>query len=104
MIFELEFGSLKNRYLNRSNRYEDEIELRIEAKVRINEISRFKEEIRNNEDILSNSETEIDKLLTDLKYEEKDIMNDIMTSEEKLRKLRIPSLYIIGIKNLILSA
>ena len=102
--YELEYRSLKNRYLKRSNRYEDEIELRIEAKVRINEINRLKEEVRNNEDILLNSETEIDKLLTDLKYEEKDIMNDIMTLEEKLRKLEIPSSYIIGIKNLILSA
>ena len=31
-------------------------------------------------------------------------MNDTMTSEEKLRKLKIPSSYIIGIKNSILSA
>ena len=102
--YELEYRSLKKRYLKRSNWYEDEIELIIEAKVRINEINRLKEEVRNNEDILLNSETEIDKLLTDLKYEEKDIRNDIMTLEEKLRKLEIPSSYIIGIKNLILSA
>ena len=102
--YELEYRSLKKRYLKRSNWYEDEIELRIEAKVRINEINRLKEEVRNNEDILLNSETEIDKLLTDLKYEEKDIMNDVMTLEEKLRKLEIPSSYITGIKNLILSA
>ena len=102
--FELEYGSLRNRYINRSNSYEDEIKLRIEAKVRINEINRLKEEVRNNEDILLNSDTKIDGLLTDLKYEEKDIMNDIMTSEEKGRKLRISSSYIIGIKHLILSA
>ena len=81
-----------------------EIELRTESKVRIDEVNRLKEEVSNNDNILSNSETQIDTLtdLTDLKYEEKDIMNNIMTSEEKLRELRMPSLYIIGIKNLIL--
>ena len=78
-----------------------EIELRIESKVRIDEVNRLKEEVSNNDNILSNSETQIDTL-TYLKYEEKDIMNNIMTSEEKLRELRMPSLYIIGIKNLIL--
>ena len=60
--------------------------------------------MKNNEDILLSNETKIGLLLTDLKYEEEDIMNDIMTSEKKLRKLRILSLYIIRIKNLILSA
>ena len=54
--------------------------------------------------MLINSGTKIDNLLIDLKYEEKDILNDIMISEEKLRKSRISSSYIIGIKNLILSA
>ena len=81
-----------------------EIELRTESKVRIDEVNRLKEEVSNNDNILSNSKTQIDTLtdLTDLKYEEKDIMNNIMTLEEKLRELRMPSLYIIGIKNLIL--
>ena len=73
-------------------------------KVTIDEINRLKEEVRNNEDILLDSETKIELLLTDLKYEENDIMNAITTSEEKLRKLRISSSYIIGIKILILSA
>ena len=102
--FELKYESLKNRSFKRPNSYEDEIELRIEEKVRTDEINRLKEEVRNNEDILLNSETQIDLLSTDLKYEENDILNYIMTSKEKLRELRIPSLNIIGIKNLILSA
>ena len=55
--FEQEYGSLKNRYFKRSNSYEDEIELRIEAKIRIDEINRLKEEVINNEVILLNSET-----------------------------------------------
>ena len=100
--FKLEYGSEKNRYFKRSYSYEDEIELTIKAKVRISEINRSKEEVRNKEDILLSNETEIEILFTDLKYEEKDIMNYIMTSKEKLIKLRIPSSYIIGIKYLIL--
>ena len=83
--FELKYGSIKNRYFKRSNSYEDEIELRIESKVRIDETNRLKKDVRNNEAVLLNNETEIDQLLTDLKYEEKDIMNAIMKSEEKLR-------------------
>ena len=102
--FELKYESLRNRCLKGSNTYEDEIELRTEEKAGINEINEFEEEVRNNEDILLNNETETDILLTDLKYEEKDIMNYIMTPEEKLRKLRIQSSYIIEDKNLLLSA
>ena len=102
--FELKYESLRNRCLKGSNTYEDEIELRTKEKAGINEINEFEEEVRNNEDILLNNETETDILLTDLKYEEKDIMNYIMTPEEKLRKLRIQSSYIIEDKNLLLSA
>ena len=104
MKFDIKYGSLRNIYLKRLNSYEDEVELKIEAKVRIDEINRLKEEVRNNEDILLDSQTKIELLLTDLKYEENDIMNAITTSEEKLRKLRISSSYIIWIKILILSA
>ena len=74
MKFELKYGSLKNRYFKTSNSYEDEIELIIEAKVRTDEINRLKEKVRNTEDILLNSETQIDTSLADLKYEEKDTM------------------------------
>ena len=56
-------------------------------------INRLKDEVRNNEDILLKNETEVVVFSSDLKYEEKDIMNDIMTSEKKLRKLRTPSSY-----------
>ena len=102
--FKLKYGSLKNRYLKRSNSCDDEIELRIESKVITDEINRLKEEVRNNKNISLSNETENELFLSDLKYEEKDVMNNIMTSEKKLRKLKIPSSYIIGIKHLILSA
>ena len=69
MKFELEHGLLKNRCFKRSNSYEDETELRIVAKVRIYEINRLKEEVRNKEDILLNIDTEIEILLIDLQYE-----------------------------------
>ena len=104
MKFDIKYGSLRNIYLKRLNSYEDEVELKIEAKVRIDEINRLKEEVRNNEDILLGIETRIELLLTDKKYKEIDIMNAIMTSEKKLIKLRTSSPYIVGIKNLILSA
>ena len=104
MKFELKYGSLRNRYLKRSNSFENEIELRIEAKERIDEINRLKKEVWNNENILLSNEIRTELLLTHLKYEEKEIMNAIMTSEEKLRELRISSSCVTGIKNLILSA
>ena len=104
MKFDIKYGSLRNIYLKRLKSYEDEVELKIEAKVRIDEINRLKEEVRNNEDILLGIETRIELLLTDKKYKEIDIMNAIMTSEKKLIKLRTSSSYIVGIKNLILSA
>ena len=104
MKFDIKYGSLRNIYLKRLNSYEDEVELKIEAKVRIDEINRLKEEVRNNEDILLGIETRTELLLTDKKYKEIDIMNAIMTSEKKLIKLRTSSSYIVGIKNLILSA
>ena len=102
--FELKYGSLRNKYLKRSNSCENQIELRIEAKERTDEINRLKEEVWNIENILLSNETRIELLLTDLKNEEKEIMNAIMTSEEILRELRISSSYITGIKYLILSA
>ena len=39
--FELEYGSEKNRYFKRSNSYEEEIELKVEAKIRIDETNRL---------------------------------------------------------------
>ena len=51
-----------------------------EAKVRIDKINRLKGKVRINEDKLLNNDTEIYSLLTDLKYEQKCIMDDIMTS------------------------
>ena len=57
--FELKYGSMKNRYFKKSNSYEDEIELRTESKVRIDEINRLKEDVRNNEAILLNNELKL---------------------------------------------
>ena len=86
--FELKHGILKNRYFKRQNTYEYEIKLRFAAKEKINKIERLKEEVRYNEDILLNTDTEISKFLIDLKYEEESLLYDIMTSESKLKKIR----------------
>ena len=77
------------------------MKLRLAAKEKIHEIQRLKEEVRNNEDIFLNIDTEISKLLTDLKFEEEDILHDIMASESELKRLGILS---IQIKNLIFSS
>ena len=78
--FELEHGTLKNRYLKKLNSYEDRIKLRLSAKEEINEIERLKKEVENNEDKLLDAETKISKLLTDLEYENKDILHNIEDS------------------------
>ena len=77
------------------------MKLRLAAKEKIHEIQRLNEEVRNNEDVFLNIDTEISKLLTDLKFEEEDILHDIMASESELKRLGILS---IQIKNLIFSS
>ena len=56
------------------------MKLRLGAKKEINEIERLKEEARYNDDKLLTLKTKISKLLTDLKYEEENILHDIMAS------------------------
>ena len=41
-------------------------------------MKRLKEEVKNNQDKLLDSETKISKLLTDLEYEKNDIVNNIL--------------------------
>ena len=95
---------LKNRFFKRQNSYEDEIKLRLEAKEKINEIGRIKEEVTNNEDKLLTAEAGIFKLLIDLRYEEERILYDIMASELRLKRLGVLSIQINEIKNSILSS
>ena len=100
--FELKRGTLKNRYFTKLNSHEDEIKLRLAAKEEINETERLKEEVTNNKDTLSSIDNEILKLLTVLKYEEEDILHDIMRSESELTRLGMPPIQIDNIKNSIL--
>ena len=103
--FELEHGTLKNRYFKKLNRREGRIKLRLSEKEEINEIEKLKEEVKNNVDELLNAETEISKSLTDLKFEKKkDIFNNIITSESKLIKLGIPPIQIDKINDSISSS
>ena len=101
--FELKHGTLKNRYFKKLNSHEDEIKWRLAGKEEINETERLKEEVINNKDTLSSIDNEILKLLTVLKYEEEDILHDIMRSESELTRLGIPPIQIDNIKNSILS-
>ena len=65
------------------NSIKKERKLRILAKQRINETERLKEEVKNNEDKLLDGETKVFKLLTDLKYEKHNALNDIAVLESK---------------------
>ena len=101
---ELKHEALKNRYYKILDSYEDEINLRLEAKEKINEVERLKKELRDKEDILLTIKTKFSKILTDLEYEKEDILHDIMISQSKLRKLGISSRQINEIKISILSS
>ena len=61
---------MRNRYLKRSSKCEDKIEVRTEVKAGMNEIIYLEEDNRNDGYILLNNSTKVDLLLTDLKYEE----------------------------------
>ena len=77
----LKIDILKNQIVVKTTK------LRLAAKEEINKIEGLKEELKNNEYKLLNAETKIFKLLTNLKYEEEGILNDIRESELKLEKL-----------------
>ena len=64
-----------------------------------NEIERLKEELRNHEDKLLTVETKNSEVLTDVKYEEKDILHDIVASKSKLA---VGSIQINKIEKLVL--
>ena len=77
----LKIDILKNQIVVKTTK------LRLAAKEETNKIEGLKEELKNNEYKLLNAETKIFKLLTNLKYEEEGILNDIRESELKLEKL-----------------
>ena len=82
--------------------FEEEIELRLSEKDKINEI-KLKEEAENNKDKLLNhlldGENKFSKLLNDLEYQKHDALNDIAVLESKLIKLEIPPERTDRIKN-----
>ena len=64
----------------------------------MHEIERSKEEVRNSENLLLITETEIFKLLNDLKYKKDGIFNNIIVSESKLERLRLSLHKVIELK------
>ena len=65
------------------------VKLRNAARKKIDEIERLKEEVKNNDYELLNTEIKISRLLTDSKYEKEYILHDILLKEIKLERLRI---------------
>ena len=53
----------------------------------MDEIERLKEEIKNNDDELSNAQTKISKLLAYLNYEKEDILQERYLKGKKTRKV-----------------
>ena len=84
----VDLATLKLKCFEKPDEYNS---IKKERKLRIsaNEIARFKEKVKNNEDKLLNGETKIFKLLTDLEYEKHDALHNIVALESKLRKLEI---------------
>ena len=97
----VDLATLKLKCFEKPDEYNS---IKKERKLRIsaNEIARFKEKVKNNEDKLLNGETKIFKLLTDLEYEKHDALHNIVALESKLRKLEISPEWIDRIKNSVL--
>ena len=93
---------LKIDILKKLNSCEDRIQLKLSGKEDIKEIERLKQEVKINADKLLNAEGKIFKLITDLKYERRDILHNIITLELKLIRLGISAIKVHKIKDSIL--
>ena len=86
---------------------ENKIISKKKTKTKNNETERSKEEVENNLDglldYLLDYEDKISKLLTDLKYEKHDTLNNITVLELKLKKMETSPTRIDKINNSILS-
>ena len=95
------------QFFGKTADFEEEIELRLLAKNRINEIKRLKDEAKNNKnellDYLLDNENKFSKLLTDLEYEKNDTLHKIGVLESTLINLEISPEQIDTIKNSVLS-
>ena len=78
---ELRIITLRNRFLGRPNKIEEEIKLRRKTKKKIDNIEKLKEAIREDE-------FESDKKLEDLNYAKHDEMVEIAKLELKLERSR----------------
>ena len=86
-ILNLEFElELKKIFFNKANDYWFEEKLRFFAKEG-NRIKILKKKVKNNEDKVLEVEGKISEVLSDLQYENQNILNDIKESELKLERL-----------------
>ena len=78
----LKLGTLKNRFWVRLNRIEEEIELGLQTRRKIDNVEELKEEVEE-------SEFKSVKILQDLNYEKHDEIIEIAKIETRLEKLEI---------------
>ena len=78
------------KFLKKPHDFKEERKLKSSAKEKISEMERLKKEVENNVDEsldhLLDDEHKISKLLTGLKYEKHDALNNITVLELKLKK------------------
>ena len=92
---ELRFITLKNRFLGRSNKIEEERELRRQTKKKIDNIEELKEEVKE-------WEFKSVTILQDLNYEKHDEIVEIAKIELKLERLGVSKQSIDSFKKLII--
>ena len=93
---------LRCKFRKKPHDFKEERKLKSSAKEKISEMERLKKEVENNVDEsldhLLDDEDKISKLLTGLKYEKHDTLNNITVLELKIKKLEISPTRIDKIK------
>ena len=95
----LRFRTTKNRFCERSDSIEEEMELRKVARKKVNTIERLETDLIEMEELEIQREF---KLLVDLKFERGLEIDEIMETEIRLEKLKIPKTTINAIKKSII--
>ena len=94
----LRISILRNRFLERSNYFEEQIKLRNVTRKKITEIDRLKIELKKKEELITMKEFKNNELLSDLYCVKIDMLVDIILIGIKLVKLEISKTTINGIK------
>ena len=84
--------------MGKTNSIEEEIELRKVTRKKITEVERSETEIKETKELNIEQESKKIKLLEDLYFEKGYIIDEIIVTEIKLEKLKIPETTINAIK------